>query len=125
MKMIILIAIGGGVGAVCRYLLSKVMGTLLGTSFPFGTLVVNIIGAFLIGFIGFILFERTFHLGSELRALIIIGLLGGFTTFSSFSYETVLLLENQEFLKMGLYLTLSVALCLVATWLGLTLGRKI
>ena len=91
MKMIILIALGGGLGAVCRYLLSKVMGTLLGTSFPFGTLVVNIIGAFLIGFIGFILFERTFHLGAELRALIIIGLLGGFTTFSSFSYETVLL----------------------------------
>jgi len=125
MKAILLIAIGGGVGAVFRFLLSKGAQTLLGFTFPYGTLAVNIIGSFLIGLISIVIFEHVGEMAQDLRSLLIVGLLGGFTTFSSFSLETVSLWENRELFKTGLYLIFSVALCLVATWCGLTLGRRI
>ena len=124
-KLLLLIACGGGVGAVFRFLLSKGAQSLLGLAFPYGTFLVNLIGAFLIGLLSVLLIERGGHLAHDLRALLMIGLLGGFTTFSSFSYETVELWENRELFKAGLYILISVAFCIVATWCGLTIGRKI
>ena len=124
-KDLLLIACGGGVGAVFRFLLSRGVQSLFGFTFPYGTLLVNLIGAFLIGLLSVLLIERGGNLAQELRALLLIGLLGGFTTFSSFSYETLELWESRELLKAALYVLVSVAFCLIATWCGLTIGRKI
>lgn len=124
-KLLLLIACGGGIGAVFRFLLSRGAQTLLGLSFPYGTFLVNLIGAFFIGLLSVLLIERGGNLAQDLRALLLIGLLGGFTTFSSFSFETLELWENRELVKAGLYILISVAFCLIATWCGLTIGRKI
>ncbi|WP_420421558.1 fluoride efflux transporter CrcB [Simkania sp.] len=124
-KDILLIACGGGIGAVFRFLFSRGAQSLLGLAFPYGTLLVNLIGAFFIGLISVLLIERGGHFAQDLRALLMIGLLGGFTTFSSFSYETLELWENRELLKAAFYILVSVAFCLIATWCGLTIGRKI
>jgi CrcB protein len=125
MRTILLIAIGGGVGAIFRYLFARSVQSLFGFTFPYGTLAVNITGSFLIGLLSWILFSRISIQSQDLRALLIVGLLGGFTTFSSFSLEAIDLLENREFFKTAFYLIFSVILCCFATWCGLILGRKI
>ncbi|NGX51378.1 MAG: putative fluoride ion transporter CrcB [Chlamydiae bacterium] len=125
MKEILLIGLGGGVGAIFRYLLSRLSHGIFGVSFPFGTLIVNVLGAFLIGTLSFLIFQRVAELSSELRALLLIGLLGGFTTFSTFSLETIELWENGETVKTALYILLSVGLCLLATWGGGMLAKRI
>jgi fluoride exporter len=125
MKEIILIGIGGGGGAIFRFLLSRLSQGIFGFTFPIGTLIVNVIGAFLIGFLSILIFQRAIDFAQELRALLLIGLLGGFTTFSTFSFETLELWENGEAIKTVLYILLSVSLSLLATWSGILLARKI
>jgi len=124
MKEILLIGLGGGVGAICRFLLSRTIQLSLGTLFPVGTLLVNVLGSFLIGLLSVLIFNRFPIWGAELRALLLIGLLGGFTTFSTFSLEALELWENGEGIKMILYLGLSVMLGLFAAYGGILLGRK-
>src|SRR5690606_18058707 len=95
---------------------------LLGKGFPYGTLTVNVIGSLLVGMLYVLLVERL-QVGPEWRALLITGLLGGFTTFSAFSLETLLLFEQGELLKAVLNVVLSVVLCLAVAWVGIVVGR--
>lgn len=125
MKEIILVGIGGAVGAICRFLLSRIIQLVSGFTFPYGTLVVNIIGSFLITFLSVVLIDRVGEWSAELRALLLIGLLGGFTTFSSFSYEVVDLWESGQGIKVALYLLLSIVLCIGGAFGGLAIGRKL
>jgi len=116
------IAAGGALGSVMRFSVSNAVYVWLGRGFPYGTLSVNLIGSFLIG-IAFILLTERLTLGSELRAFILIGFLGAFTTFSTFSLETLALLQQGLLIKALLNILLSVALCLIATWGGMVLAR--
>jgi CrcB protein len=115
------IAAGSALGGVSRYLLGGLVQRILDTTFPAGTLVVNLTGSFLLGlFLRYALETPT--LSPELRAFLTIGFCGGYTTFSTFSYET---LEDGEWTRAGLYAGLSVVLALVATLLGFLVARGV
>jgi CrcB protein len=115
------IAIGGALGACLRFGLSEVMLHLFGRAFPFGTLLVNILGSFAIGLLyGLILTEQITP--NPWRIFIGIGILGAFTTFSTFSMDTVLLLQQGAFVKAALNVFANVVLCLTLTWFGMKLG---
>lgn len=124
MQQILAIAAGGAVGAVLRFAVSNSVYRLVGRDFPYGTLTVNVLGSLLMGFLFIILVER--HIvAAEWRAALLVGLLGSFTTFSSFSMETIALLEDGEVFRAVLNVVASVLLCLAATWLGLGIGRQL
>ena len=116
MNNLLLVALGGSIGAVFRYLISIFMIQVFGSSFPFGTLLVNILGSFLMGVI-YALGQMS-HISPELKALIGIGLLGALTTFSTFSNETLLLLQEGDWLKATLNVVLNLSLCLFMVYLG-------
>ena len=115
------VAIGGAVGACLRYGVNELVVNVLGKSFPFGTLLVNILGSFVLGWL-YALFSSGVLAVSPWRALIAIGFIGAFTTFSTFSLDTVLLLEQGDWLKAIANVLLNVLLCLTLAWLGLKLG---
>lgn len=121
---IVAIALGGALGAMMRYWISNAVYLWLGRGFPYGTLSVNLIGSFIIG-IAFILLTERLILGAEARAFILIGFLGAFTTFSTFSLETLLLMQEGLMLKASINIVISVFLCLAATWSGMLLARAI
>ncbi|ABS08351.1 MULTISPECIES: fluoride efflux transporter CrcB [Shewanella] len=116
MNNLLLVALGGSIGAVFRYLISIFMIQVFGSSFPFGTLLVNVLGSFLMGVI-YALGQMS-HISPELKALIGIGLLGALTTFSTFSNETLLLLQEGDWLKATLNVVLNLSLCLFMVYLG-------
>lgn len=118
------IAAGGAVGALLRYWISGAIHTLHGRDFPHGTLFVNILGSLAIGFLYVILFERVAE-SVTLRAFLLIGLLGSLTTFSTFSIETINLLQTGEYGKAVLNIMFNVFLCLGAAWLGIAFGRQL
>lgn len=122
MERFLYIGVGGFIGSVCRYGLSSMLYRVLGDRFPYGTLAVNIIGCFTIGFL-MTLFETRFLVQPYLRLFITIGILGGFTTFSTFSYETIEILKGGNITLGVLNILGSVVLCLVATWLGSVSGK--
>jgi CrcB protein len=115
------VAIGGAIGACLRFGINELMVNVLGKSFPFGTLLVNILGSFVLGWL-FALFSSGVLAVSPWRALIAIGLIGAFTTFSTFSLDTVLLIQQGDWLKAIANVLLNVLLCLTLAWLGLKLG---
>lgn len=118
------IALCGGLGCLSRYFLSGWVYNWLGRSFPFGTLAVNILGAFIIGF----LMEFGLHstlIPASLRVGLTVGFLGGLTTFSTFSYETFRLLEVGELLFAGLNAAGSVVVCVFFAWVGIVAARAI
>ena len=118
------IASGGALGALMRFWISNATYAWLGRGFPYGTLVVNVVGSALMGLLYVLLLERM--AGSpELRAALLIGLLGSFTTFSTFSIETLNLIEQADYLKAGLNILLSVVACIGAAWFGLLIGRQL
>ena len=122
--MIWYVAVGSAVGGVARYLLGAFIQQRAGPSFPTGTLVVNVSGSFLLGLL------LRYALGSEaisaeLRAMLTIGFCGGYTTFSTFSFETAVLLEEGQHARAGLYILASVVLSLVAMWLGFAAAREL
>lgn len=116
------IAVGGATGAVLRFWISTGMQSWLGRSFPFGTLAVNVLGSLLIGFL-FILVTSQ-DVSPHWRSLLMVGFLGALTTFSTFSLETLELIERTEITKAMLNIALNVSVCLVATWIGIALGKS-
>ena len=122
--MIWYVAVGSAVGGVARYLLGAYIQQGAGPSFPTGTLVVNVSGSFLLGLL------LRYALGSgaispELRAMLTIGFCGGYTTFSTFSFESAVLLEEGQHARAGLYILASVVLSLVGMWLGFAAAREL
>lgn len=116
------IAVGSAIGGVSRYILGGVVQRVLDTTFPSGTLLINITGSFLLGAI--IRFAvDTPAISPEMRAFLTIGLCGGYTTFSTFSYETVAMLEDGEWTRAALYVVASVGISLLATFLGFAAAR--
>ena len=122
MEIALAVAVCGGLGCLSRYFLSGLVYALLGRDFPYGTFVVNIAGAFIIGF----LMEfglRSALIPPVLRVGLTVGFLGGLTTFSTFSYETFRLLEEGNFVTASANVLLSVLVCLLFTWVGITAAR--
>jgi fluoride exporter len=122
------VAIGGALGSVGRFWLNGLISTRFGETFPWGTMLVNISGSLLIGIIGALAVPEG-RLDSPSRAFVtqflMIGVCGGYTTFSSFSLQTLALLRDREWLYAGGNVLLSVTLCLVAVWLGWLLGSTL
>ena len=124
MKALVFIALGGALGAVFRYGASLGVYSLLGRGFPYGTLFVNVAGSLLMGVLSVLMLER-FDVGPEWRAAVLVGVLGSFTTFSTFSIETLNLLEQGDVTRAAANIVLSVLVCLAAVWFGVLLGRQI
>lgn len=129
MPPIALVFLGGGLGAVCRYLVTTQVGARFGTVFPFGTLTVNTVGSFLMGLIMgalLLLTERYgFVAAGPAKLLLTVGFLGGFTTFSSFSLETVTLIEGGSLFYAAMNIAANLGLCFLATFLGLGATRAL
>ena len=121
---LVAIAAGGALGAVFRFWLSTATYTILGRGFPYGTLLVNILGSFLMGIATVLLIERL-AVSAEWRAAILIGLLGAFTTFSTFSVETLNLMESGQLGKAILNVLASVVVCIAAAGIGILLARQL
>ena len=111
------IALGGALGAMARYALGHKISELLGATFPYGTLSINLLGSFFIGVL-WVWFAQPSWGNPAYKHVLIIGFLGAFTTFSSFSLESLLLLQQDRFLAFFLYVGTSVVACLSATGLG-------
>lgn len=124
MLQIVSIAAGGALGALLRFGMSNGIHSILGRGFPYGTLTVNALGSFFMGLLYVIMLERA-DFSVEWKAALTVGLLGAFTTFSTFSIETMNMFEAGEISKAGLNMFLSVALCVMGCWLGMVLGRQI
>jgi CrcB protein len=121
--ILVLIALGGAAGSVLRYLIGGRVQHFAPHGFPLGTLFVNVVGCFLAG----ILIRQFMNIQTHnyLRALMVVGFCGGFTTFSTFSMETVGLIEGAEYPRAVAYATLSILLCLTATLMGMSVMRLI
>ena len=124
MNQVMVIAAGGAFGSVMRYMLSMWVHSFAGRGFPYGTLAVNVLGCLAMGFLFVLLVERMGE-SALWRAGLLIGVLGGFTTFSSFSIETFNLIEQGALLKAAGNMAASLFLCLGATWLGVILARQL
>jgi len=124
MRAVLLIAVGGAAGAVLRYWVSTGVYVALGRSFPYGTLAVNVLGSGIMGFLYVLLLERI-TVAAEWRAVLLVGLLGAFTTFSTFSIETLGLVEEGEPLRALVNIGANVVMCLFAVWMGVVLGRQL
>lgn len=125
MKSLLLVMLGSAIGGLLRYVMANFFYHHLGREFPWGTLIVNWIGCFLIGFL-FVLIINLFHSHSTLlHNLLITGFLGGFTTFSAFSFEAVTLIENLLFGRALAYILASVVGGLILSGLGILLGKQL
>lgn len=124
MKLIFAIAVGGAIGAVGRHVVGAQMLRLLGTGFPWGTLTVNVVGSFAMGALVELMALR-WSVGPELRAFLTVGILGAFTTFSTFSLDVAVLSERGEFLLAAVYTVASVALSVIGLFAGLWLFRAL
>lgn len=124
MNQVMAIAAGGAIGSVLRYGLSTWVHTLAGRGFPYGTLAVNVLGCLAMGFLFVLLDERTGE-GAVWRAGLLIGVLGGFTTFSAFSIETFSLIEQGALAKAAANMVVSLILCVGATAAGVMAARQL
>jgi CrcB protein len=119
MQLYLLIALGGALGSVFRFWLNGVVAVNFGETFPWGTLVINVTGSFVIGFFSTLTGPGgRWFVPAEGRLFFMTGVCGGYTTFSSFSLQTLTLADDGEWLKAGGNVLGSVALCLAAVWLG-------
>lgn len=124
MLQVAAIAAGGALGALLRYWVSLGVHHLAGRGFPYGTLTVNVLGSLLMGILYVLLLERLAS-GSATRGFLLVGVLGAFTTFSTFSIETLNLIQSGETARAALNIVLSVVLCIGAAGIGLLLGRQL
>ncbi|NRA60940.1 MAG: fluoride efflux transporter CrcB [Psychrobium sp.] len=122
MNNLLLIALGGALGAISRYGLAQLSINLFGKGFPFGTLIANFVGSFLMGLL-FSLIESE-HLIPQARIALGVGFLGAFTTFSTFSLDTILLMQQGDWQKAIMNVALNLSLSLSAVFIGLWLGAK-
>lgn len=123
MRVVLFIALGSALGGVLRYWVSGAVGERLGETFPWGTIVVNIIGSALIGVVAAWVDSARVALPLEAREFLMIGLFGGFTTFSSFSLQTLRLVQDGDWTRAIANVLVSVILCLVAVVLGYKLAH--
>ena len=124
MKEIFIVGAGGGIGAISRYCISKIMSNVFNLSIPIGTLTENVLGGFLIGFI-FQLSISTNSISSNLKLFLTTGLLGGLTTFSTFSYETVTLFSEGKYILGMLNIVLNVSLSLIGVALSMFICKAV
>jgi len=124
MEQYVFIGLGGFLGSIARFGLASVIQNRTESLFPYGTLAVNVIGCFVIGLL-MTLFQERVTAGPNLRLFLVIGLLGGFTTFSSFSYDTFAMLKSGNLLGAGLNAGMSLFGCLAATWAGFYAGENL
>ena len=123
-RFVWVVALGSAVGGVCRFLLTAFIQQRVGGTFPLGTLLINITGSFVLGFlIRYAL--ATPALTPELRALLTTGFCGGYTTFSTFSFETATLIEEAQYQRAALYVFLSVTVALIGTFGGFLAAREV
>lgn len=117
----VLVAIGGAIGSVSRFWLNGLISNTVGQTFPWGTLTINVTGSFIIGLFATLTGpEGRLFVPGEWRIFFMIGICGGYTTFSSFSLQTLTLAQDGEWLWAGLNVVMSVIFCLLAVWLGHT-----
>ncbi len=120
----IAVAVGGALGSIARFWLGGVMMDLTGPRFPWGTLLINVVGSFVIGLVGgFTLTPMRIAMHPDLRIFLMTGVCGGFTTFSAFSLQTLELMQSGDTGPALGYAAGSVVLCVIATWCGWMLGR--
>ena len=120
------IGLGSALGGMARYWMSGAIARAIGETFPWGTLVVNVVGSFIIGFIAILTApDGRIFLGSTTRLAIMTGFCGGYTTFSSFSLQTLNLLNDGEYLYAGANILISVVVCLIAVWAGAAVANSI
>ena len=124
MDKYLFIGLGGFLGSISRYWLSTFVHKHMGMDFPYGTLAVNVIGCFAIGLL-MTIFQEHFVENPNIRLFLVIGILGGFTTFSSFSFDTLALMKVGNFLSAGVNVIVSVMVCLSATWIGYYIGESL
>lgn len=117
------IGLGSALGGMSRYLLGGLVQRAAGAGFPAGTMAVNILGSFLLGLL--LRYSLNAPMGPNLRAALTAGFCGGFTTFSTFSYETVELLQDGQWGRAGIYVGLSLVVSLAAVWAGFLLAREL
>jgi len=117
------VALGGALGSMARFWMANAVGALTGPAVPWGTLGINIIGSFVIGLFAAMTGPGgRFDVPSDARIFVMVGICGGFTTFSAFSLQTLQLIQDGEILRAGSYIAGSVVLCLLFVWLGWVLG---
>lgn len=120
------IFLGGGFGSILRFALNGLVTENFGETFPWGTLIINVTGSFFIGFFGSLTESRgRWMVPPQFRQFVMVGICGGYTTFSSFSLQTLKLAQGGEWFKAGANATLSLVLCLTAVWLGHVLAMSI
>ncbi len=124
MKHLLFIALGGAGGALARHWISSLVHSVGSSHFPLGTLSVNVLGSFLIGLMYVLIVEKSV-LHPDWRSVFIVGFLGAFTTFSTFSLEAVALLENGQGVTAAMYILTSVTVCIGSVWFAMTLTRLI
>ncbi|HLH97356.1 MAG TPA: fluoride efflux transporter CrcB [Xanthobacteraceae bacterium] len=126
MQNYIWVAIGGALGTIGRYWLSGLVADLVGETFPWGTLLINVSGSFIIGFFAVLTGpEGRVFVPTTGRQFVMTGICGGFTTFSSFSLQTLNLVNDGEWVRAGGNIVFSVLLCLIAVWIGALLAALI
>jgi CrcB protein len=126
MAALLWISLGGALGTAGRYLLSGIVANWVGETFPFGTILINVTGSFVIGFFAALTGpDGRVYVGSTARHFVMTGLCGGYTTFSAFSLQTLNLIRDGELLYASANIVLSVVLCLIAVWAGYMLAMSI